>query len=136
MHAVINNMGPGRVIGLESDRRAVILVNSPKASKRERNEGCKEFDIPEYRWNNGGEMKQIKGQKGNFHPTVKPVQLMAWLVRLVTPPEGVCLDPFMGSGTTGVACKKLKRNFIGIEREPEYMKIAEARINGTEEVLL
>jgi site-specific DNA-methyltransferase (adenine-specific) len=62
------------------------------------------------------------------HPTVKPVALMRWLVRLVTPPDGVALDPFMGSGTTGVACVREGRSFIGIEREPEYHAIAEARI--------
>jgi site-specific DNA-methyltransferase (adenine-specific) len=62
------------------------------------------------------------------HPTVKPVALMRWLVRLVTPPDGVALDPFMGSGTTGVACVREDRSFIGIEREPEYHAIAAARI--------
>ena len=64
----------------------------------------------------------------NTHPTVKPVALMRWLVRLVTPPDGVALDPFMGSGTTGVACVREGRSFVGIEREPEYHAIAEARI--------
>jgi site-specific DNA-methyltransferase (adenine-specific) len=53
---------------------------------------------------------------------------MRWLVRLVTPPDGVALDPFMGSGTTGVACVREDRSFIGIEREPEYHAIAAARI--------
>ena len=56
------------------------------------------------------------------------LDVMRWLVRLVTPPEGVVLDPFMGSGTTGVACIREGRSFIGIEREPEYHAIAEARI--------
>lgn len=67
-------------------------------------------------------------QRGNFHPTVKPVELMRWLVRLVTPPGGVVLDPFLGSGTTGMACRYEQRRFIGIEREPDYMAIAERRI--------
>lgn len=62
------------------------------------------------------------------HPTVKPVALMRWLVRLVTPPNGVVLDPFTGSGTTGIACVQESRRFIGIEREAEYMEIARARI--------
>lgn len=64
----------------------------------------------------------------NHHPTVKPIDLMRWLVRLVTPPGGTVLDPFTGSGTTGVAAGLEGFDFIGIEREPEYREIAEARI--------
>ena len=64
----------------------------------------------------------------NFHPTVKPVELMRWLVRLVTPINGTVLDPFLGSGTTGMACRYELRSFIGIEREAEYLEIAEKRI--------
>ena len=62
------------------------------------------------------------------HPTVKPIALMRWLVRLVTPPGGLVLDPFAGSGTTGAACELEGFDFIGIEREAEYVEIAEARI--------
>ena len=73
----------------------------------------------------------------NLHPTVKPVDLMRYLVRMVTPPEGVVLDPFMGSGTTGVACYEERRRFIGIEREAEYIEIAHARIKAaTRQMLL
>lgn len=64
----------------------------------------------------------------NFHPTVKPVKLMEWLVRLVTPPGGTVLDPFMGSGTTGVAAINQGFNFIGCELMEEYIPIAEGRI--------
>ena len=64
----------------------------------------------------------------NHHPTVKPVALMRWLVRLVTPPGGVVLDPFTGSGTTGLACIKEQCRFLGIEREAEYVAIANARL--------
>ena len=64
----------------------------------------------------------------NHHPTVKPISLMAYLVRLVTPPNGTVLDPFLGSGTTGCAAVLEGFDFIGIEREPEYIAIAEARI--------
>ena len=64
----------------------------------------------------------------NFHPTVKPIELMAWLCRLVTPPGGTVLDPFMGSGSTGVAAILEGFHFIGIEREADYLQIAEARI--------
>ena len=64
----------------------------------------------------------------NTHPTVKPVDLMRWLVRLVTPIGGLVLDPFLGSGTTGVAALEEGCRFIGIEREAEYVAIARARI--------
>ena len=65
----------------------------------------------------------------NSHPTVKPIELMRYLVRLTkTPTGGVVLDPFMGSGTTGIACALEGREFIGIEREQEYIEIAEKRI--------
>jgi site-specific DNA-methyltransferase (adenine-specific) len=80
-----------------------------KPSQRERNAG-----LPE-------------GEK-NKHPTVKSVELMRWLCRLVTPPGGVVLDPFMGSGSTGVACAAEGFRFIGIEGEAEYVQLAEQRI--------
>ncbi len=64
----------------------------------------------------------------NNHPTVKPIDLMRWLVRLVTPPDGTVLDPFAGSGTTGCAAMLEGVDFIGIEREAEYVEIAKARI--------
>lgn len=63
----------------------------------------------------------------NNHPTVKNTNLMAWLARLITPPGGIVLDPFAGSGSTLVAAKREGFGFIGIEREPEYVKIIEAR---------
>ena len=68
------------------------------------------------------------GGARNVHPTVKPVELMRYLVRLVTPPGGAVLDPFTGSGTTGMAARLEGFGFIGIEREPEYCQIAKARI--------
>ena len=80
-----------------------------KASKKERNEG-------------------LENIQRNLHPTVKPVKLMVYLVRLVTPKGGVVLDPFMGSGTTGIACRNLGFGFIGIEKEREYFEISKARI--------
>jgi len=67
---------------------------------------------------------------GNVHPTVKPIKLMEYLIKLITQPNGVVLDPFMGSGSTGVAAKKLGFRFIGMEKEPEYLAIAKARIKG------
>ena len=75
--------------------------------------------------------KKDRGE-GNNHPTVKPTALMEWLVKLVTPDGAVVLDPFMGSGTTGVACANLGRYFIGIEREWKYMQIAGPRVSNRE----
>lgn len=71
--------------------------------------------------------KRERGE-GNRHPCVKPIKLMEYLIKLVTPPSGIVLDPFMGSGTTGLAAKNLGFDFIGIEREAEYVAIAEKRI--------
>ena len=70
--------------------------------------------------------------KGNTHPTVKPTDLMAYLCRLVTPPGGIVLDPFMGSGTTGKAALSEGFSFIGIERDPEYYAICESRFDGAQ----
>lgn len=72
---------------------------------------------------------------GNTHPTVKPTDLMAYLCRLITPPGGVVLDPFMGSGSTGKAARREGFGFIGIERDPGYLEIARQRI-GTDEPLM
>ena len=65
---------------------------------------------------------------GNIHPTVKPLILMRYLCRIVTPPGGVVLDPFTGSGTTGIAAMREGFGFIGIELKPEYASIANARL--------
>ena len=67
-------------------------------------------------------------ERKNSHPTVKPVDLMRYLCRLITPPQGIVLDPFMGSGTTGIAANLEEFNFIGIDMEEEYVEIARARI--------
>lgn len=106
-----------------------------KASKSERNKGLEGF---EFKIRNDGRDESLasgdmphnrsNNLKQNHHPTVKPVKLMEYLVRLVTPKNGVVLDPFMGSGTTGLACKNLGFKFIGIEKEKDYFDIAKARI--------
>ena len=70
--------------------------------------------------------------KGNAHPTVKPIALMEYLINMVTREGQTVLDPFMGSGTTGVACKNLNRNFIGIEKEEEYCQIARHRLEAVD----
>jgi site-specific DNA-methyltransferase (adenine-specific) len=103
-----------------------------KASKRDRNEGLDEF--PQIK---GGSMSGVETREGkptnhpiraNHHPTVKPTTLMQYLVRLVTPPNGTVLDPFMGSGSTGKACAYEGFHFIGIDQSAEYVEIARARI--------
>ncbi len=71
----------------------------------------------------------MANKSGRLHPTQKPVALMEYLIKTYTNEGETVLDFTMGSGTTGVACKNLNRNFIGIELDPEYFKIAEKRIN-------
>ena len=75
--------------------------------------------------------KASKSDRGaeNIHPTVKPTDLMRYLCRLVTPPGGVVLDPFMGSGSTGKAAVQEGFRFIGVEKDPDYLRIAKARID-------
>ena len=72
------------------------------------------------------------GKRANHHPTVKPVDLMRHLVRLVTPTGGTVLDPFLGSGTTALAAEMEGFGWVGIEKEAEYVAIAEARLNGVQ----
>jgi DNA modification methylase len=107
-----------------------------KPSREERDLGCydltpRQRDESRKDGNPGGDNPRNRGlqPRGNFHPTVKPVELMRWLVRLVTPVDGVVLDPFMGSGTTIMAARYEHRRYIGIEREADYIRIAEARVS-------
>jgi site-specific DNA-methyltransferase (adenine-specific) len=106
-----------------------------KASKRDRNEGLDGFapkkqDESRKEGNVGGDNPRNRGvhERVNHHPTVKPTDLMRYLVRLVTPPNGTVLDPFMGSGSTGKACAYEGFDFIGIDESAEYVEIARARI--------
>ena len=133
------------------------IIYTAKASKSERNMGCEGLNNEKFTAGNysqspvcktcdktlngtndhskcSGEVyyREMKSKvTSNNHPTVKPVELMEYLINMVTPKRGTVLDPFMGSGTTGVASKNLSREFIGIELDPEYFKIAESRINNT-----
>jgi len=113
----------------------------PKASRSERNAGLEGMETGKragkmmHKANNTSDcpsegFERFEPQPmQNAHPTVKPLALMRYLVRLTkTPTGGVVLDPFMGSGTTGIACLLEGREFIGIEREPDYMEIARRRI--------
>ena len=104
-----------------------------KASKRDRNEGLEGFEEKfSPTMNNGIGAKEhdpiTASKKLNHHPTVKPTDLMRYLCRLITPPNGIVLDPFMGSGSTGKAAKLEGFDFIGIEMSAEYLEIARARI--------
>jgi DNA modification methylase len=75
-----------------------------------------------------GSDRTERGAVKNGHPTVKPVDLMRWLCRLVTPPGGLILDPFCGSGSTGVAALAEGFRFVGIEQDENYVAIAERRL--------
>ena len=122
----------------------------PKTSKTDRNEGLDEFEDKYYAAGNQAKAELKRGNvefnsnkgKGrderhnhnqvgvskNNHPTVKPTDLMLYLIRLITPKGGTTLDPFMGSGSTGKAAVRGGFDFVGIEREDEYMEIAQTRI--------
>lgn len=103
---------PSNVIGdLPAEHQRFFYC--PRASTKEKNLGCDALP---------------KKPNGNHNPCVKPVELMRWLVRLVTPAGGIVLDPFMGSGTTGVAAVKEGCGFVGIDLDGGYYRIAEARI--------
>ena len=77
-------------------------------------------------------MPTIKRKKGNFHPTVKPIKLMSYLITLGSREGDIILDPFVGSGTTCISANILNRKWIGIEINNEYCKIASARLNNCE----
>ena len=102
------------------------LFYTAKASRAEREAGCEGLaltEVPIYPRGNGS-VRRVR----NVHPTVKPLELMRWLTRLLCPPGGTVLDPFAGSGTTGAACLLEGRRFIGIERDERYVQVARARI--------
>jgi DNA modification methylase len=109
----------------------------PKVSRQERHIG---YDLPPAMFGNvqgcydeNGERYAVgldarTGNVGNNHPTVKPVELMKYLIKLITPPGGTVLDPFNGSGTTGMAATELGFDYIGCELDPKYVEISEKRI--------
>jgi len=103
-----------------------------KASKSEREAGLEGFPLKKAGAMSGEETREDRPtnhpMRANIHPTVKPIDLMRYLVRLITPPNGTVLDPFMGSGSTGCAAALEGVSFIGIEREPEYFAIAQQRV--------
>jgi len=112
------------------------FLYTAKPSKKERNAGLEGMEV---KVSGHGNLQNSKGferfdtePQSNHHPTVKPISLMSWLIKLVTPRCGTTLDPFMGSGTTGISAKQNNFNFIGIEREEEFFNIAKARIDNAE----
>jgi site-specific DNA-methyltransferase (adenine-specific) len=130
----------------ESVQKTFPFILVAKPTSKEKDAGCLNLNIEKKsRFNsetNSGDFsqklmfyrnlrknEQRKVMKGNFHETVKPVNLIGYLITLVTPPNGIVLDPFIGSGTTAVAAKILSRRWIGIEKDPYYIEIAAARIN-------
>ena len=132
--------------GFEDEGSASRFFYTAKVSQEERNFGLYDFEkkytaSAEFRPNHM--KKALEGEDGNpygrwqprknIHPTVKPIELMRYLVRLVTPKNGICLDPYLGSGTTAIACEIEKFSWIGIELMPEYAEIAKARIGAVKD---
>ena len=123
---------PDKIGGFDDNGSAARFFYCAKASKRDRNEGLDEaFQAKKSDTRDAvgaGIWEQMNAAHKNHHPTVKPTDLMRYLCRLITPPNGTVLDPFMGSGSTGKAAKLEGFNFIGIEQSAEYLEIAKARI--------
>lgn len=105
-----------------------------KADREDRNDGLQGMEAKPLNWSSGDQnpgafqSPNTNRSAQNAHPTVKPTDLMAWLCKLVTPPGGTILDPFMGSGSTGRGACLGDFKFIGIEGEAEYVEIARRRI--------
>ena len=118
----------------ENIQRTYPLIQTPKPSKKEKDLGMTGEDhyVKKHIIQNEGRKDAGKSEtsfpRKNNHPTVKPIKLMSYLITLFTREGDYVLDPFMGSGTTGLACKLLNREFIGIDFTEEYCKIAEERL--------
>jgi DNA modification methylase len=110
-----------------------------KVSKAERNAGLDDFEEKIIEGRDPGQDERSVAHKKrptttkNSHPTVKPINLMTYLCRLITPPGGIVLDPFMGSGSTGIAARLEGFKFLGMELDEDYFKVASARIENYEE---
>ncbi len=138
-----NGRSDGQIVKGHNDNggNAARFFYCAKASKADRDEGCE--GLEERETNRYGEQGQgplsqqtprVTQRNRNHHPTVKPTALMQYLCRLVTPPGGTVLDPFMGSGSTGAAAMLEGFQFIGIEREAEYVAIARERIESRKDL--
>jgi site-specific DNA-methyltransferase (adenine-specific) len=132
-----NNNGkptsPKRLGSDSSTGSAARFFYCSKSNKRDRNEGLEDLEPKQYSHDGRETRNETAYQRNdsvaaNHHPTVKPTDLMCYLVRMVTRLGGTVLDPFMGSGTTGKAAMREGMNFIGCELDAEYLAIAEKRI--------
>jgi len=124
--ALLDAAAEGGEGGVGTQLRPTRFLYCPKPTRTERDAGCEEF--PEQAFNllpSTGKSRPTR----NPHPTLKPIELMRWLVRLACPAGDLVLDPFMGSGTTGVAAALERRRFCGIEKEEGFVEIARARID-------
>lgn len=122
------------VVGHDLGRWPANLYHCPKASRSEREAGC--GGLSGSAWTDGrqapADNPRLRGatERGNHHPTVKPLTLFRWLVKLCTPPDGWILDPFLGSGTTILAAELEGFRCVGVEMNPEYIEIIKARFSG------
>ncbi len=115
-----------RVIGFD-DRYDEVMTAQREVERADMGDGSGIAGVPR---DPTDMRKRAPARRANVHPTVKPIELMRHLVRLVTPAGGTCLDPFGGSGTTALACEAEGRDWVLIERDESYVKIAEARLSG------
>lgn len=132
---VILDEEAGKILDEQARDEVSRFFYCPKPNKKERNAGLESRQVQKV---SDGREKEADNylfayQRGaterlNIHPTIKPVSLMSHLIKLVTPIGGIVLDPFMGSGTTGIAAVINDYDFIGIEQSAEYIEIAESRI--------
>ncbi len=128
--------GQSRYFDLDAWAKHHGFLDIPKPDNSERDfglKGRKRIPTSKFNLSDGKNPVRLDGAisnpRRNTHPTVKPIKLMAYLIELGCPPDGVVLDPFVGSGTTCIAAKKLVRRFIGIEINPEYCAMAQARVD-------
>lgn len=126
------NTGVGGNSNLNDSGGASRFFYKAKVGKKERNMGLDHFEEKERHMNLSSVVSDSKLPAKNNHPTIKPVALMAYLCRLVTPQGGIVLDPFMGSGSTGIAAQLEGFKFCGMEMDEDYFKIAESRIENYE----
>lgn len=122
-----------RVMG--DDGSAARFFYCAKANSKDRNDGLEDFeerqqDLSRKEGDSGGDNPRNRGvnKRKNHHPTVKPTELMRYLIKMVTPKEGKVLDPFVGSGSTGKAAMLDGYSFVGIDMNKEYIDLAQARI--------
>jgi site-specific DNA-methyltransferase (adenine-specific) len=144
--------GEMQEVGYGDSGSAARFFYCAKASKKDRNEGLDDFAGKEVGTKGNGlartcascgastlqgcecpDRTYVNPTRANHHPTVKPTDLMRYLVRMITPPNGTVLDPFMGSGSTGKAAVLERFSFIGIDQSADYLEIATARIKHAEQ---